>query len=835
MAPPVKTMKNRSPSPPLHVHVDESTPVHVHIKKGTKTGSKVKKVPKSKAKSDPGNLRRSVKVKTRVPWIPPGKTSVRDTGFKWEGSTHRLEITPPDMEKMMSALRMSDLSTDEEEVLRGKINTYEKKIDSLMCEVGTLKNEVELKKRDHSIERYEAQLKASKRLLNAKNEELHEVSQELVETENENTRLKRSIDRIKEETDFSLRHKQLLQQEKTHLLAKLVEAEMDGAEAARQVNLLQDTITQMKQEKRLNSTDMNLLARQKEILLEKLNTFEETNRTLRTLLREQHSRETETHRLLEQKELLLKKLSDADTERAHLQLRLHERDKEIEDLRVQLNTEKDLARTSTEYSKSLEATRAHLQGQLRSREAENNRLSVQLRNMEHSEARHKEELKLMTIQLDDFRQLVEPEKEALKRSVRVQKHRAERSEDQVQLLNTQLMEKNAELSAALSSIESLKSRYNMLGKDKHQLETEVTMLNDRVAKLLEESHNNEDKTRSERDSLLDRLHQQTTENTSLRLDHEKLKTHLSTVEEKLTLAHSEVHQLKNSLHQYEGLIDTYKDQMKRTRLEADQMSLQLDRSDKENKNLKDEMDIELDQIHRKFQSRLEELEKLPEMLKMTEIKLQECQEQLQGYEQKNAELSSIISDLRVRMEQQGDKMESTRDRYQSAMEENKLLSLKLEELERRMEDTGTQNRELLQVVAKREESIHQNQLRLEDKSRECASLSRQLEAAIEESRRQVEQTKERASSKERVTQSKILELETQVSRTKTELNQFRRSKDDAERRFQSRLQDLKDRLEQSESTNRSMQNYVQFLKSSYTNVFGDAAMSSSPIRPRTPL
>lgn len=53
-----------------------------------------------------------------------------------------------------------------------------------------------------------------------------------------------------------------------------------------------------------------------------------------------------------------------------------------------------------------------------------------------------------------------------------------------------------------------------------------------------------------------------------------------------------------------------------------------------------------------------------------------------------------------------------------------------------MEDAGTQNRELLQVVAKREETIHQNQLRLEEKSRDCASFSRQLEAAIEESRRQ---------------------------------------------------------------------------------------------------
>lgn len=48
-----------------------------------------------------------------------------------------------------------------------------------------------------------------------------------------------------------------------------------------------------------------------------------------------------------------------------------------------------------------------------------------------------------------------------------------------------------------------------------------------------------------------------------------------------------------------------------------------------------------------------------------------------------------------------------------------------------------------------------------------------------------------------------------------------------ERRHRGRLQDMKDRLEQSDSTNRSLQNYVQFLKASYASVFGDLAHSSS--------
>lgn len=56
---------------------------------------------------------------------------------------------------------------------------------------------------------------------------------------------------------------------------------------------------------------------------------------------------------------------------------------------------------------------------------------------------------------------------------------------------------------------------------------------------------------------------------------------------------------------------------------------------------------------------------------------------------------------------------------------------------RKLEATSAQNIEFLQVIAKREEAIHQSQLRLEEKTRECGSLARQLESAIEDARRQV--------------------------------------------------------------------------------------------------
>ncbi|XP_042686611.1 outer dense fiber protein 2 isoform X2 [Centrocercus urophasianus] len=795
------------------------------VSRGAKS-LKITQKHKQKMKGNAVKVRRAVQVKTKAPWMPPGKTSVLDSTCKWEGPTHRLEITPPDSKRMMPVLRLSDLSTDEEDAVYCKMNEYERKIDSLRNVVGTLKNEAKLQKQEQKQQ-------MTKRLLEEQKEELNEVTQELVETEHENTLLRRNIERMREEKDLTMLQKKYLQHEKERLMSKLSEAERDGAAAAREIHALKNTIERLNLEKHMSSSDINMLTRQKELLLQKLSTFAETNRTLRELLREQHERERDAQKILQKQGVLLKMLADSDTEKLQLQMRLQEKEKEINNLALQIQEEKEQAKTAGELSKSLESVRGHLQAQLRHKEAENNRLSTQIQNLECSEAQHKAEVECIKEQLKELRQKAGRDKEALKKALRAQKERAERSEECAGQLAVQLAEKDNYVAEALSTLESWRSRYNKVVKDKSDLELEMVTVNSRIAELLEQQADLEDRMREDRDALMDKLHQQTTETTSFRMENERLKASVVPMEEKLNQAHMEVQQLKSSVRNYEDLIETYKSQVLKTRMEADDVAAKLEKCDKEKKALKDEMNKEIELARKQFQSQLAELEKLPEILRITETQLAECQDQLQSYDKKNMELSVMIADLRQRIELQGDKMEMTKERYQSAQEEKKQLTLKVEELERKLETTSAQNVEFLQVIAKREESIHQCQLRLEEKTRECSSLARQLEMAIEDAKRQVEHTRERATSRERAAQSKVLDLETQLSRTKTELNQLRRNRDDAERRYESRLQDLKDRLEQSESTNRSMQNYVQFLKSSYANVFGDSALLGSPSRSRS--
>ncbi|XP_063139289.1 outer dense fiber protein 2 isoform X9 [Rattus norvegicus] len=846
-------MKDRSSTPPLHVHVDENTPVHVHIKKLPKpSAASSQKSHKRGMKGDTVNVRRSVRVKTKVPWMPPGKSSARHVGCKWENPPHCLEITPPSSEKLVSVMRLSDLSTEDDDSGHCKMNRYDKKIDSLMNAVGCLKSEVKMQKGERQM---------AKRFLEERKEELEEVAHELAETEHENTVLRHNIERIKEEKDFTMLQKKHLQQEKECLMSKLVEAEMDGAAAAKQVMALKDTIGKLKTEKQMTCTDINTLTRQKELLLQKLSTFEETNRTLRDLLREQHCKELclkvpecarqhrpgrerqedcqDSERLMEQQGALLKRLAEADSEKARLLLLLQDKDKEVEELLQEIQCEKAQAKTASELSKSMESMRGHLQAQLRCKEAENSRLCMQIKNLERSGNQHKAEVEAIMEQLKELKQKGDRDKETLKKAIRAQKERAEKSEEYAEQLHVQLADKDLYVAEALSTLESWRSRYNQVVKDKGDLELEIIVLNDRVTDLVNQQQSLEEKMREDRDSLVERLHRQTAEYSAFKLENERLKASFAPMEDKLNQAHLEVQQLKASVKNYEGMIDNYKSQVMKTRLEADEVAAQLERCDKENKMLKDEMNKEIEAARRQFQSQLADLQQLPDILKITEAKLAECQDQLQGYERKNIDLTAIISDLRSRIEHQGDKLELAREKHQASQKENKQLSQKVDELERKLEATSTQNVEFLQVIAKREEAIHQAQLRLEEKTRECGSLARQLESAIEDARRQVEQTKEQALSKERAAQSKILDLETQLSRTKTELGQLRRTRDDVDRRYQSRLQDLKDRLEQSESTNRSMQNYVQFLKSSYANVFGDGPytssyLTSSPIRSRSP-
>uniref|UniRef100_A0A3P9NGC3 Outer dense fiber protein 2 n=1 Tax=Poecilia reticulata TaxID=8081 RepID=A0A3P9NGC3_POERE len=254
--------------------------------------------PQRTVSEDRSPLRPCAKVKTRLPWVPPGKTS-----YKWEGPTHCLEIKPPEPEPDPE-LRLSDLTSEDEQRLRGRISQYEKKIEGLMSEVSSLKTEV-----------------GSGHFL------CGEVTS--------------CGPRVPSPDPFPKDPELLLQ--------KLREAEADAAAAAKQVHALKEHVCKLG-----DSTPMWAgLDQQKELLLHKLEAFEVTNRALRHLLREQ--RESQVRRPDSELSLLVKKLQEKEKELHQLSTQL---DSEKENARRSSDLSRNLDATRARLQGQLRSKEA---------------------------------------------------------------------------------------------------------------------------------------------------------------------------------------------------------------------------------------------------------------------------------------------------------------------------------------------------------------------------------------------------------------------------------------------------------------------------------------------
>uniref|UniRef100_A0A3Q2CL95 Outer dense fiber protein 2 n=1 Tax=Cyprinodon variegatus TaxID=28743 RepID=A0A3Q2CL95_CYPVA len=581
LLPQSKAMKNRSGSPPVHVHVSDG-----------------------KVNVENSRLRPTAKVQTRVPWIPPGKAS-----YKWEGPTQSLEITPPlpepEPERSQSVLHVSDLTSEEEEVLQGRISHYERKIESLMSEVSSLRTEVGST---------DAPIRILLTCLLSPAAGLPEehvcdliLIQMLMKSINDASFIKDYLFLLlqlqRRVFEFSLLGSGVSRvdgspQDPDVLLRKLMDAEAAASAAAQQVSALKQS--------KLSSSG---LAHQKDLLLKKLETFEATNRTLRQLLREQ--RESQSIGLSEQKEVLLKRLADTEAEKA-------------------VN-----AKSSADLSRTLESTRAHLQGQLRSKEAENNRLSVQIKNLERAANQQRAEMDHVTEQLNRLKQEALEDREALKRATKAQKHRAARSEDAAGQLSVQLLQMVDE---ALAAAEVWQRRHAEEAKEKGQLEMELSLLNSRISELSEQLQSVQERGRSEREALLDRLHGVTAENAAAKLENQNLKASASAAEEKLSLSQSELQQVKATIRQYEALLDSYKIQV-----------LEVAQAEREAQSVKEELEKEIEEVRRELLGRLSDLEALPESLRRCQLQLQDAQDQERLLERRNVELSTNLTELRLKV------------------------------------------------------------------------------------------------------------------------------------------------------------------------------------------
>ncbi len=96
-------------------------------------------------------------------------------------------------------------------------------------------------------------------------------------------------------------------------------------------------------------------------------------------------------------------------------------------------------------------------------------------------------------------------------------------------------------------------------------------------------------------------------------------------------------------------------------------------------------------------------------------------------------------------------MDEVRDKWHESSGESRAMAARLELQERRLQETEQQNRELAEMVGKKDEDVQRLQGRVEELLRDVAAANSQQELSKSGYKRQVEQTKDRAASKVTVT------------------------------------------------------------------------------------
>ncbi|XP_051866656.1 outer dense fiber protein 2-like isoform X1 [Pristis pectinata] len=484
--------------------------------------------------------------------------------------------------------------------------------------------------------------------------------------------------------------------------------------------------------------------------------------------------------------------------------------------------EKDNSFFAKQLSKSIGATRAHLQGQLQNKEAESDRMLAQILRFERTIIDQKLQIEHLESQLSTVKEKVKEDKTVLKKASQTQKRRAERFEAAMGNLNSQMKNKEMKLLEAHKTLDTWNKQYSAVAEDKAQLETEIISLSRRVDALKEQLKKTTERAKFTSRELMDKLHTISSENASLQMENAQLKASLATLRERATITAAELQQLRAKAKQQEEVVLQYETQVQFLRTSADELKADLGKAAVGNRQIKNTGDAEKQKVNDEMEPRLKELRAFPELLKAAEQRLHECEEKLLCRKRRFFDLSKTLTELQMKASDQRYRAKSPSEKLESLREEKRTLQQALDVLSWKLREVDIQNQELTEMMAKQEEAVLLSNCQLEERSKESAALSQQLEAALHDVSKKVGEVKDQAMARERAFQNRILGLESELNRETKDLKQLQQNKDRADINYKMRQQELKLSLEQSENQNRSIQNYIQFLKASYTTMFGDS-------------
>ncbi|XP_038216752.1 outer dense fiber protein 2-like [Zerene cesonia] len=301
----------------------------------------------------------------------------------------------------------------------------------------------------------------------------------------------------------------------------------------------------------------------------------------------------------------------------------------------------------------------------------------------------------------------------------------------------------------------------------------------------------------------------------------KTNEEVTTLKNKIRNMQEEADEMKVTITEKNEQLQDYRIKYLQAQQQVEELKRQLDLIEYDNKQVSDQIQIEIQKMKMQFQEKLQELAPLPDLLKGAQIQLQEARQLQKLAEDSSQQLSSELHKVKEKLVIAVNNLNAEKIERSKLIEENKEMKA---ELEIKNQDVAVLNNNVDDMkckVLRLEEKLVQLETRYKEKASECAAFIKDMDEMRVESSRTLSRSKERAESMRRYMQSQISELERQLIQSRAQCRACQKERDDIRQRMNLQINNLQENFEMAEIRLRTLQSQIASLKNSYAVILAD--------------
>ncbi|XP_063372770.1 myosin-9-like isoform X1 [Cydia amplana] len=280
----------------------------------------------------------------------------------------------------------------------------------------------------------------------------------------------------------------------------------------------------------------------------------------------------------------------------------------------------------------------------------------------------------------------------------------------------------------------------------------------------------------------------------------------------------EIEELRFTVNEKSEQLQEYRMRYLQAQQQVEEARRQRELIEFDNKQVTDQIHIEIQKMKLQFQEKLQELAQLPDLLKGAQIQLQESKQLQKLAEESTQQFSNELQLVREKLVHAVNSFNQEKAEKDKLSEENKFIKIALLEKDHEIDGISKELDEYKSKAFRFEEKLTQQEVRYKEKAAECAQILKDLDELRAESSRSLTRLKERSESNRRYMQAQITELEKQLIQSRAQCRASQKERDDIRQRMQMQISSLQENFELVEIRLRGLQNQVGSLKHSYSYI-----------------